>query len=208
MRQFRRFSCILAFLVFCINIMAQSAGDRLFSEGQQYQMVQTVKSQNLAIKKFSAAKKAYDSTAKKTMCDNQITICQNNIKTLNKKVKVYTKEVVVEDKKESDSVAAVLESQEPVKLSLSVSSLEFKSSGKKKDNHQVTVECNYDDWTFSQPEWINITQNGNILTLTAAPNETNNERSGILLVECRGSKAELMIYQKNKFSLKSLIGGK
>lgn len=208
MRQFRRFSCILAFLVFCINIMAQSAGDRLFSEGQQYQMVQTVKSQNLAIKKFSAAKKAYDSTAKKTMCDNQITICQNNIKTLNKKVKVYTKEVVVEDKKESDSVAAVLESQEPVKLSLSVSSLEFKSSGKKKDNHQVTVECNYDDWTFSQPEWINITQNGNILTLTATPNETNNERSGILLVECRGSKAELMIYQKNKFSLKSLIGGK
>lgn len=196
---------ILSFISFVS--FAQSAGDRLFSEGQQLQMTQTVKSQNLAIKKFEAAKRAYDSVTKKAMCNNQITICKNNIKTINKKVKVYTKEVYVDNKIDTDSVV-VIEPQEPVKLSFSISSLEFKAGGKKKDNHQVTINCNYDDWTVSQPEWITITKNGNILTLTAEPNETDSERSGVLVVECRGIKAELMVYQKNKFSIKNLFGGK
>ena len=141
------------------------------------------------------------------MCNNQITICKNNIKTINKKVKVYTKEVYVDNKIDTDSVV-VIEPQEPVKLSFSTSSLEFKAGGKKKDNHQVTINCNYDDWTVSQPEWITITKNGNILTLTAEPNETDSERSGVLVVECRRIKAELMVYQKNKFSIKNLFGGK
>ena len=106
-----------------------------------------------------------------------------------------------------DSVA-VIEPQEPEKLSFSMSSIEFKAGGKNKDNHQVTINCNYDDWTVSQPEWITTTKNGNILTLIAEPNETDSERSGVMVVECRGIKAELMVYQKPKFSIKSLFGGK
>ena len=44
------------------------------------------------------------------------------------------------------------------------------------------------------------------LTLKAKPNKTSEERSGVVTVTCYDEKAELMVYQKNKFSLKSLIG--
>ena len=207
MKTLFRFISLLVFSFISVVSFAQSAGDRLFSEGQKLQMTQTVKSQNLAIKKFEAAKRAYDSVTKKTMCNNQIAICKNNIKTINKKEKVYTKKVYVENNNDVDAVA-VIEPQEPVKLSFSMSSIEFKAGGKNKDNHQVTINCNYDDWTVSQPEWITTTKNGNILTLIAEPNETDSERSGVMVVECRGIKAELMVYQKPKFSIKSLFGGK
>lgn len=56
---------IVVFFLCTIGGYAQSVGDRLFAQGQKLQMVQTVKSQNLAISKFIAAQKAYDSSAKK-----------------------------------------------------------------------------------------------------------------------------------------------
>lgn len=198
---------IIMIICFPIGINAQSAGDRLFKQGQELQMKQTEKSQNQAIAKFTAAKKAYDSADKKSMCDNQIKICKSNITTIRKNAAV---------KKNNDPVVKEEETKEldpqpqmdPVTLSLSVSTIEFKSSGKKGDNHQVTVNCNYDNWTYECPEWINVTKNGNILTLTASINETGEERSGVFVVECNGTKAELMVYQKAKFSLKSIVGSK
>ena len=170
-------------------------------------MQQTVNAQNLAIAKFKAARKAYDSADKKIMCDNQIKICENNKKTLRKKT--VTKKEVVENKgKDEEEPISEIPKDAPVNLSLSVSSIEFKYSGKKSDNHQVTVNCNYDSWTYQCPEWLSVTKNGNVLTLTALANDTGSERSAVFLVECKGTKAELMVYQKAKFSLKNLIKGK
>lgn len=195
----------LSVLAVTVKVQAQTAGDKLFSQGQQLQMTQTVNSQNQAIAKFTAAKKAYDSSEKKAMCDNQIKICKNNIVTIKKRITpAKEKEVVVVVEKEGEEIKQP-QKKEPVTLSLSVSSVEFKSSGKKGDNHEVTVNCNYDTWTYSYPDWISATKNGNILTLTASANKTSEERSGVLVVECDGTKAELMVYQKNKFNLKSLI---
>lgn len=195
----------LSVLAVTVKVQAQTAGDKLFSQGQQLQMTQTVNSQNQAIAKFTAAKKAYDSSEKKAMCDNQIKICKNNIVTIKKRITpAKEKEVVVVVEKEGEEIKQP-QKKEPVTLSLSVSSVEFKSSGKKGDNHEVTVNCNYDTWTYSYPDWISVTKNGNILTLTASANKTSEERSGVLVVECDGTKAELMVYQKNKFNLKSLI---
>ena len=199
----------IAILMICLplDINAQSAGDRLFKQGQELQMRQNEKSQNQAIAKFVAAKKAYDSVDKKNMCDNQIKICKSNIITIRKNAAIKkTIEPLVkeEEKNEPDS----LPQMEPVTLSLSVSTIEFKPSGKKDDNHQVTVNCNYDNWTYESPEWVTITKNGNILTLTASINETAEERSCVIVVECNGTKAELMVYQKAKFSLKSIVGSK
>lgn len=195
----------LSVLAVTVKVQAQTAGDKLFSQGQQLQMTQTVNSQNQAIAKFTAAKKAYDSSEKKAMCDNQIKICKNNIVTIKKRITpAKEKEVVVVVEKEGEEIKQP-QKKEPVTLSLSVSSVEFKSSGKKGDNHEVTVNCNYDTWTYSYPDWISVTKNGNILTLTASANKTSEERSGVLVVECDGTKAELMVYQKNKFDLKSLI---
>lgn len=193
--------------VLSIQANAQTAGDRLFAQGQKLQLKQTVSSQKQAIAKFSAAKKAYDSSTKKAMCDNQIAICRSNIKLIMRKTRTVTKkETVVLEK--ADSAVPPEVAKDPVRLSLSVSSVEFKSSGKKSDNHEVTVNCNYDDWTYTFPEWVDVTKNGNKLTLTADPNKTDGERSGVLTVKCYDEKAELMIYQKKPFSLKSLIGGK
>lgn len=200
--------CIAFLLCIAIGVNAQSAGDKLFKQGQELQMQQTVKAQNLAIAKFAAAKKAYDSADKKAMCDNQIKICENNKKTISKKVTVKKKVAEDDEKKVSEPTPEPVPKAEPVNLSLSVSSVEFKSSGKKNDNHQVTVNCNYNTWTYECPEWVSVTKNGNVLTLTASANDTGEERSGVLSVECNSVKAELMIYQKSKFSLKNIIKGK
>lgn len=194
----------LSVLAVTVKVQAQTAGDKLFSQGQQLQMTQTVNSQNQAIAKFTAAKKAYDSSEKKAMCDNQIKICKNNIVTIKKRITPAKEKEVVVVEKEGEEIKQP-QKKEPVTLSLSVSSVKFKSSGKKGDDHEVTVNCNYDTWTYSYPDWISVTKNGNILTLTASANKTSEERSGVLVVECDGTKAELMVYQKNKFDLKTLI---
>ncbi len=199
---------VLSVLVLSSKVQAQTAGDKLFSQGQKLQMVQTEKSQNQAIAKFASAKKAYDSSAKKAMCDNQIKICKNNIVTIRKRnAPSKAKKVAAEKKDSEDGEEKQPQPQKKknVELSLSASSVEFKPSGKKGDNHEVKVNCNYDNWTYSYPDWMSVTKNGNILTLTASANKTGKERSGVLIVECEGTKAELMVYQKNKFDLKSLI---
>ena len=194
--------------VLSLQSKAQTAGDRLFAQGQKLQLTQTVSAQNKAIAKFAAAKKAYDSATKKSMCDNQIAICKSNIRLIRRKAKTVTtkKAAVEEEKKETEQPAPAAAPKEPVELYLSVSSMEFKASGKKKDNQEVVVNCNYDDWTYTYPDWISVTKNGNKLTLKAKPNKTSEERSGVVTVTCYDEKAELMVYQKNKFSLKSLIG--
>lgn len=77
--------------VLSIQANAQTAGDRLFAQGQKLQLKQTVSSQKQAIAKFSAAKKAYDSSTKKAMCNNQIAICRSNIKLITRKTRTVTK---------------------------------------------------------------------------------------------------------------------
>lgn len=211
MRFILKLLMVVVFSLCAMGSYAQSIGDKLFAQGQKLQMVQTVKSQNLAISKFIAAQKAYDSSAKKNMCDNQIAICRNNIKTLSQKQTVRNSKVrkpnnvVVED--DSLAVAPKVE-REPVNLYLSVSYIEFKASGKANDKHEVVVNCNYDSWEFSCPEWVQSAKNGNTLILLASANSTSEDRSGKLTVTCYDKTAELVIYQKSKFSIKSIFGSK
>lgn len=211
MRIILKLLMVVMFTQCTMGSYAQSIGDKLFAQGQKMQMVQTVKSQKQAISKFIAAQKAYDSKAKKNMCDNQIAICKSNIKTLSQKQTVRKpkvrkpKNVVVED--DSVAVAPKIE-REPVNLYLSVSYIEFKAAGKVNDKHEVVVNCNYDDWELSCPEWVHAAKNGNTLILTASANSTSEERSGKLTVTCYDKTAELVIYQKSKFSIKSIFGSK
>lgn len=211
MRFILKLLMVVVFSLCTMGSYAQSIGDKLFAQGQKLQMVQTVKSQNLAISKFIAAQKAYDSSAKKNMCDNQIAICRNNIKTLSQKQTVRNSKVrkpnnvIVED--DSLALAPKVE-RDPVNLYLSVSYIEFKASGKANDKHEVVVNCNYDSWEFSCPEWVQSAKNGNTLILIASANSTSEDRSGKLTVTCYDKTAELVIYQKSKFSIKSIFGSK
>ena len=202
---------VVVFSLSAMGSYAQSIGDKLFAQGQKMQMVQTVKSQNQAIRKFIAAQKAYDSKAKKNMCDNQIAICKGNIKTLSQKQTVRkpkvrkSKNVIVEDDR-AEMVPKI--EREPVNLYLSVSYIEFKAAGKVSDKHEVVVNCNYNDWKLSCPEWVHVAKNGNTLILTASANSTSEERSCKLTVTCYDKTAELVIYQKSKFSIKLIFGSK
>ena len=211
MRFILKLLMVVVFSLCAMGSYAQSIGDKLFAQGQKLQMVQTVKSQNLAISKFIAAQKAYDSSAKKNMCDNQIAICRNNIKTLSQKQTVRNSKVrkpnnvIVED--DSLALAPKVE-RDPVNLYLSVSYIEFMASGKANDKHEVVVNCNYDSWEFSCPEWVQSAKNGNTLILIASANSTSEDRSGKLTVTCYDKTAELVIYQKSKFSIKSIFGSK
>lgn len=79
---------ILRLLVVCVligfssPIIAQTSGDKLYSQGLELQKKQTVQSQKAAITKFQSAKKLYDSAAKKKQCDDAITVSNNIIKNL------------------------------------------------------------------------------------------------------------------------------
>ena len=202
---------VVVFSLSAMGSYAQSIGDKLFAQGQKLQIVQTVKSQKQAISKFIAAQKAYDSKAKKNMCDNQIAICKGNIKTLSQKQTVRkpkvrkSKNVIVEDDR-AEMVPKI--EREPVNLYLSVSYIEFKAAGKVSDKHEVVVNCNYNDWKLSCPEWVQSAKNGNTLILIASANSTSEDRSGKLTVTCYDKTAELVIYQKSKFSIKSIFGSK
>ena len=63
-------------------IMAQTSGDKLYSQGLELQKIQTVQSQKSAISKFQSAKKLYDSAAKKKQCDDAIVVSNNIIKSI------------------------------------------------------------------------------------------------------------------------------
>ena len=197
----------LAIALIPLTAQAQSAADKLFQQGQRLQMKQTEKAQRQAIKIFVQAKTAYDSKDKKAMCDNQIQICYKNIKTIqdrkkdNHRVKPYNGDhsanVAKTDVSEEKTPEPTAK-KEPVVISLSQSTLEFKANGSKDDNHEIAVKCNYPSWTYTCPDWVSITKNGNILTLTASPNTTGKERSGKVVVECDGTIAELLVYQARK----------
>ncbi len=187
---------------------AQSAGDKLYAQGQELQKTQTVNAQNKAIAKYQQAKKAYDSTTKKNQCDSQIEICRNTIKSLSKTTtKKNTVKKTVETEEEKDEPEPMVEkkTKEPVKLSLSPSSIEFKAGGKGDDIHEVEVSCNYDGWEYSKPDWLEISPNGNKLVVRASENDTDDERTGEIVVTCNGTTAKLYVYQKKKFSVKGIF---
>lgn len=199
---------VVIVLACCFTVAnAQKAGNKLFKQGQEYQMVQTVPAQKEAIRQFSAAKKAYDSAEMKAMCDNQIKICEKNIANLKGKERKEPKDKTKDKEYKPDAsvdyqpdnmVRPVPKKKIPVELTLSEAAVGFKAGGKKNDNHQVTVNCNYDGWTFTAPDWVTVNRNGNVLTLTASANDSGEERSDVLVVECEDAKAELVVYQKYK----------
>lgn len=77
-------SLMLSALFCAVSIMAQSsAGDKIYNEGMALQSRIDCKSQKAAIDKFKKAKKFYDSSMKKSQCDNAIQVSQNIISQLN-----------------------------------------------------------------------------------------------------------------------------
>lgn len=112
---------------------AQSAGDKLFMEGQKLQQIGTVTSQKQAINKFKAAKAVYTSADKKKMCDNQIEICLKKLNTSTQRT-VRTRE-----KKNKEN--------KTTKLILSCNHVEF--DGDKEGKYVISVTAPTTEWAFN-----------------------------------------------------------
>lgn len=208
-----RWVCMLVILFCSITVSAQMSGDKLFLEGQKLQQRMTVNAQTSAIKKFRAAKVVYNTTDKKTMCDNQITICRKNLATLKKtrarrgrktvgksgSVKKHTKIV------EEDSVAEKNPQIVNVELSLSESRLDFKSNPKKGAVQIVDVTCNMDEIELSsKPDWVIVDVVKKKLFVSVQENKTSDERSGVVRVKCYDKETDLVVNQAKPSALKSL----
>lgn len=206
------FKMLVCFVMLCLStgIMAQSNGDKLFLEGQQLQKVQTVTSQNAAVKKFRAAKIVYTAVENKTMCDNQIVICNNNIRVLREKAAEKTRDKEVKDKAaEADSIqnVVVLKKRTDVTLSLSVSRLDFKYKPKDGAMQSVDVTCNYPDWEIaSNPEWTTVYLASDKFSVEVDENTTEEERSGVIKVQCDDKVVDLVVNQEKKSTVNKLVG--
>lgn len=196
---------LLAIMALAVSTlaMAQSNGDKLFLEGQELQAVQTVSSQQAAIKKFQAAKIAYTTTEKKTMCDNQITICNNNISSIRAAARRAAEEKA---KAEAEAEAAAAEPEpesEPertdVQLELSETRLDFKSTPKDGYTQSVEVTCNYDDWDITEhPDWLTVYKADAKFSVEASENTTGEDRSGVITVACASVEATVVVNQNKK----------
>lgn len=91
--------CLMAMMVTCVWGQRNS-GDNLYREGQEYQKKMTIKSQQTAIEKFTAAKKLYDNTDNKQKCDDAIEVSKTIIRELKKPKKENKTPVQIEPKSE------------------------------------------------------------------------------------------------------------
>ena len=198
MKRLHFLTTFFACLLFCTtNLMAQSSrGDKLFLEGQNLQKTMTIASQNAAIKKFNQAKVAYSSADKKSMCDNQIGICHENIKRIKQPKPVKKEEPKPEVK---DTV-----------VSLAVDRLAFKSNPKGA-TQSVKVECNYDDWQIAnKPDWVSIyiTEDRKKFSVEVEENDSDDPRSGVVVVQCEDKIVNLVINQNKRSFFKKIKGNK
>lgn len=80
MKYIRTILLTLLLVVGMGTAVAQSAADKLYSEGLAQQNIMTIQAQNTAIAKFQNAKKVYSSDVKKKQCDAAIATSRQIIK--------------------------------------------------------------------------------------------------------------------------------
>ena len=161
------------FILICIMIgltspvIAQTSGDKLFSQGIELQKSQTVKSQKSAIQKFMSAKKIFDSAAKKKQCDDAIMVSNNIIRTINNK-----------NNRQPDPEPIPEPEKKPI-LELSNENLHLDY-----EEHTVIISV-----TTSEPEW-NIAQIANNEGLTFVSVNSQSEKNEFEIV-CPSNKSTI-----------------
>lgn len=212
MKRLHFLSSLFACLLLCTtSLMAQSSrGDKLFLEGQNLQKTMTIASQNSAIKKFQQAKVAYTTAEKKSMCDNQISICNENIKRLRQPKTKKPKEEEKTVEKDTVPEEPVVQKRTDVELSLSEDRLDFKAVPKEGATQSVSVKCNYDDWEItSKPDWLSvyIADDRKKFSVEVQPNDTDDNRSGVIMLQCEDKTANLVINQAKKTKFQKIKEG-
>lgn len=190
---------------------AQSSCDKLFAEGAKLQQTMTIAAQNKAIAMFEKAKVCYDSNERKGICDQQIKTSRTIIYNLRSAAADKAAAPAAKDAKEeapADSAALdtkpVEKARDDVKLSFEKNHLSFKAKGG--EFKKVKVSCNYEDWVVTEtPAWVTVSRNNeNELVVETEENTAEEERAGIVKVECGPREASLVVNQKKYNKLEKL----
>lgn len=189
---------------------AQSSCDKLFAEGAKWQQTMTIAAQNKAIAMFEKAKMCYDSAERQNICDQQIKTSRTiiyNLREAQEKAKsdLQKKE---ESENQQDSIPAevtqVKDIRQDITLSFEKNHLTFKAKGG--EFKKVKVLCNYEDWQVMEiPKWVTVSRNNDgELVVETEENTTEDERAGVVKVECGEKEASLIINQKKYSKIEKL----
>lgn len=186
------------------QLNAQNSCENLYTKAVQFQQTMTVASQNKAISYFQKAQSCYDSDAKKKLCASQIATCKNTIALINKKKSQDENPSEKVSVAQEDSIATIGNEKvqkgksKATTLTVSESIVKFKAKGG--EFKKVKVSCNYADWkVVEQPEWITYSvSKNNELVLEASKNPFDEDRSGMVKIECHGATASFAVMQTSK----------
>ena len=179
---------------------AQNACDKLFAIGIKLQQTMTVASQKKAITYFEKAKTCYDSQTKKDLCDQQIKACRNIIVQITKSNEQANAQKESKAEKNElpakDTVLVVQPEKKDVELSINCTYLKFKGKGGEFKKAKVT--CNYPDWKVTEmPSWVSCSRNEDEeIVVEVEKNPSQEERSGVLKIECGDKLVTLTIIQE------------
>lgn len=198
-RNISRTLIVFAMIMLSSTTVAQTSGDKLYSQGLELQKKQTVQAQRSAISKFASAKKLYDSAAKKKQCDDAIAVSNNIIKTISNKK--GQKNNSPQNAKEALLKASVLE--------LSNEKLELDCRGR-----SVTVNI-----STTEPEWsitpianndggafVSVKQHadGHSFEIICSANLSTRQRSQVVEVRAGDLKKTLVVEQNGKPTILSV----
>lgn len=96
---------------------------------------------------------------------------------------------------------------EETNLSLSANAIELVSEGESRD---ITIQSNQPNWTYTiaqASDWLSVTQSGDVLTLTALPNSSEELRRATILVRADDAMQRLTITQQGVSPAFSLEAG-
>lgn len=185
----RLIAVMLSVVVFTMSVVAQTSGDKLYNDGLALQKTMTVKSQNAAIDKFRKAKKIYDSSAKKTQCDQAISVSQNIIKQLGSGS--LGKGIIKEKNKKIEEEAPTLE--------ISNSSFDISEDG---IEVTVNVSTNQSNWeVYAVPSangetFLKVEKaSDNKIRIIVPANESAEERTQNAYVETGALRKEITVNQ-------------
>ena len=186
------------------QLNGQTSCDNLYAKAVQYQQTMTIASQNQAISCFQKAQACYDSDDKKSLCSSQITTCRNTISVIKKNSQGGTSPKKKSPDEEIGKLSPkgtpekVMEDTAPIVLSVNESVVKFKAKGG--EFKKVKVNCNSENWrVMDAPDWISYSiNNDNEIVLEASENTSQEDRSCIIKVECKGTSITFAVLQSKR----------
>ena len=183
-------ACLL--LLLSVTVKAQSSGDRLYSQGLEFQKKQTVQDQRNAISKFRSAKRLYDSDAKKKQCDDAIKVSENIINNLQSSSAIGGR---------NRRGTATTPQQRDTMLRLATDRVEWDCAA---HNTKISVTCSEENWTATPlpatVDFVKVTINSaeGHFEVSCTPNETTDSRQQQVEVSAGSMSRIFTVLQEGK----------